>query len=261
MNKEYYSNMLFLRSVLPVLKTVVEGKKSLKKAWTGKSGICQIRCLTEEGHDGTHFIINNGEWTVEKGLSEKKADVELVFTNRSHLNQFFKGKQLPFPVMKGVFAKGGIFLLFMKTLITMGGILASKAPPKEEEDQKVLVKCMFNLLSNGISTLNKLKHPEVHPWVKKSPDRVYAWRVDDHEDLSAYIRLKAGNSRAARGIYKRSMPFFTMRFDCVQSALGILLDTDDMLASTMKGKLIMEGGPEYGAQLGDKMLLIGSLIQ
>ncbi len=261
MDNEYYSNMLFLRSVLPVLKTVAEGKQSLRKSWTGKSGICQISCSTEEGRDGTHFFIENGEWTVKSGLYDGKPDVELIFKNRRHLNQFFKGKQLPFPALKGVFAKGGLFLLFMKTLISMGGILASKTPPKEEEDQKILVKCMFNLLSNGISTLNKLGHPEVHPWVKTSPDRVYAWRVDEHDELSAHIRLKAGNSRAARGIYKRSMPFFTMRFDSILSALGILLDTDDMLASTMSGKLTMEGGPEFGAQLGDRMLLVGSLIQ
>ena len=52
-----------------------------------------------------------------------------------------------------------------------------------------------------------------------------------------------------------------MRFDSILSALGILLDTDDMLTSTMNGKLVMEGGPEFGAQLGDRMLLIGGLIQ
>lgn len=261
MDNEYYSNVLFLRSVLPLMKTVVEGRESLRQSWKGKSGKCQISCSTEEGRDGTHFLIEKGDWIVKKGLCEEKPDVELLFKNRRHLNQFFKGKQLPFPAMKGVFSSGGLFLLFMKTLIAMGGILASKEAPKSSEDQKLLVKCMFYLLSNGISTLNKLNHPEVSPWILKSPDRVYAWSVDGHDDLSAYLRLKAGNSRAARGIYTRSMPFFTMRFDSVISALGILLNTDDMLASTMSGKLIMEGGPEFGAQLGDRMLLIGSLIQ
>ena len=57
------------------------------------------------------------------------------------------------------------------------------------------------------------------------------------------------------------MPFFTMRFDSLPSALGILLSTDDMLDSTKKGKLIMDGAPEFGAQIGGFMLEIGALAK
>ena len=261
MDNEFFANKVFLNSVLPVVKTVVDGKESLKNIWKGKSGVCQINCKTDDGGDGTHFVIEDGEWTVKRGLYEGKPDVELIFKSRSHLNQFFKGKQFPLPAMKGIFKGKGMFLPFMKCLTAMGGLLAATAPPETEEDQRLLVKCMFNLLSTGISTLNKLKHPKVHPWTAKSPDRVYAWAVGDDEDLAAYIRIKAGKSKASRGHYRRSMPFFTMRFDSVRSALGILLSTDDMIESTVSGKLIMEGGPEYGGQLGDHMLLVGSLIQ
>ncbi|MDC7233285.1 MAG: hypothetical protein PQJ58_08630 [Spirochaetales bacterium] len=261
---EYYANKIFLNAVLPVLKTVVEGKASLQKGWKGKNGICQIRCMAgpfDEGDDGTHFLIEEGSWSVKRGLSEEKPDVELVFKSRKHLNNFFKGKQIPFPAMKGVFKGKGMFLPFMQALITMGGLLGSTKPPKSEEDQNLLVKCMFNLLSTGISTLNKLGHPKIKKWTEKSPDRVYAWRVGEDEDLAAYIRIKAGKSKASRGVYRRSMPFFTMKFDTVPSALGILLSIDDMIESTVKGKIIMEGAPEYGSQLGDHMLMIGALIQ
>ncbi|MDC7124902.1 MAG: hypothetical protein PQJ46_05010 [Spirochaetales bacterium] len=267
---DYYTNRIFLDSVLPVLKPVAEGKESLRKAWQGKSGICQISCMTpgevrDDGSsiekDGTHFVIEDGEWTVKRGICESWPKVELVFKSRKHLNNFFKGKQFPLPSMKGVFGGGGLFLLFMKALLAMGGLLASKEPPADDEDARLLVKCMFYLLSTGISTLNKLEHPKVHPWVAASPDRVYAWAVGDDEELAAYIRIKAGKSKASRGVYRRSMPFFTMRFDSVPSALGILLGTDDMIESTVSGKLAMEGGPEYGAQLGDHMMLIGDLIQ
>ena len=79
-------------------------------------------------------------------------------------------------------------------------------------------------------------------------------------ELYAYIRVKAGNSKSARGEYTRSKPFFTMRFDSVDSALGILMQKDNMLESTAKGKLIMEGGPEYGAQLGEFMMLVGPYV-
>lgn len=263
-SEEYYTNKIFLNAVLPVMKTVVEGKESLKKGWNGKNGICQIRCLANEhddADDGTHFLIEEGKWTVKRGLSEESPDVELIFKSRAHLNNFFKGKQIPFPAMKGVIKGKGLFIPFMKTLITMGGLLGSKQAPKSEDDQHLLVKSMFNLLSSGISTLNKLGHPKIKNWTEKSHDRVYAWRVGDDEDLASYLRIKAGKSKASRGVYSRSMPFFTMKFDSVSSALGILLGTDDMIQSTVNGKIIMEGAPEYGSQLGDHMLMIGAMIQ
>ncbi|MBQ7595534.1 MAG: hypothetical protein IJU45_02585, partial [Clostridia bacterium] len=85
--------------------------------------------------------------------------------------------------------------------------------------------------------------------------------VDNHPEVSAYLRVKAGKTRAGRGTYKRAMPFFTMRFDSLDSALGILMSTDDMLESTKAGKLIMDGAPEFGAQIGDYMMLVGSYAQ
>ena len=117
------------------------------------------------------------------------------------------------------------------------------------------------LLSVGISTLNKLGHEKIHEWTLKSPDRVYAWKVNGEESVSAYIRIKAGKSKAGKGEYKRAMPFFTMRFDNLDSALGILMSIDDMLASVREGKLIMDGAPEFGAQIGEYMLLVGALAK
>ena len=57
------------------------------------------------------------------------------------------------------------------------------------------------------------------------------------------------------------MPFFTLRFDSFKSALGTLLGTDDMLESTKSGKLIMDGAPEFGAQLGGFLLMVGDLAK
>ena len=57
------------------------------------------------------------------------------------------------------------------------------------------------------------------------------------------------------------MPFFTLRFDSLKSALGILLGTDDRLESTKQGKLIMDGAPEFGAQIGAYMLTVAGYAQ
>ena len=143
----------------------------------------------------------------------------------------------------------------------MSSLLTAKEPPKDEFTKALLVKCYFYLLSSGISTLNKQGHEAIHNWALKSPDRVYSWAVDGYPDLSAYIRVKAGKSKAGRGVYKRAMPFFTMRFNNLDSALGILMSIDDMLDSVKNGKLIMDGAPEFGAQIGEYMLTVGSYAQ
>ncbi|MBO5896923.1 MAG: hypothetical protein J6Q83_06460, partial [Clostridia bacterium] len=64
-----------------------------------------------------------------------------------------------------------------------------------------------------------------------------------------------------RGEYKRALPFFTMRFNNLDSALGILMSIDDMIESVQQGKLIMDGAPEFGAQIGGYMMYIGSLAK
>jgi hypothetical protein len=140
----------------------------------------------------------------------------------------------------------------------LSALLGATEPPTSERDKALVVRLYFALLSAGISGLNRAGHPEIAAWVARSPDRVYAWAVDGHPEVAAYLRVKAGRTKAARGEYRRSKPFFTLRFDSLDSALGILLDTDDMLASTAAGKLIMEGAPEFGAQIGAFMLAVGA---
>lgn len=252
---EIYSNRIFLNAVLPLVKVIVEDTESLKKGFQGKTGKIQISALGDEGKVGTHFIIEDGEWTVKLGITESP-DVELEFKSIKAFNDFFKGKSKKLPKIKG-FKNLGLLIYTFKSLLKMADMLGATEPPKDEDEKELLVKLYFYLLSAGISQLNKAGHPKVSNWAKKSPDRVYAWAVDGKPNLCAYIRVKAGNSRSARGKYTRSKPFFTMRFDSVDSALGILLQTDDLIESTVKGKLIMEGAPEFGAQIGDFMIMVG----
>ena len=50
-----------------------------------------------------------------------------------------------------------------------------------------------------------------------------------------------------------------MKFDTAQHALMILLGTGDMLQMTKDKQLIMEGAPEFGAMIGDYMMIVGDL--
>ena len=86
---------------------------------------------------------------------------------------------------------------------------------------------------------------------------MFALAIQDRPEFSSFIRIKGGKSRSARGEYTRSKPFFTLKFDSVESALGIFLNQLDMIQASMDGKILMEGGPEYGKDLGKLMLLVG----
>lgn len=256
-----YSTELFLYAVCPLLKTILEDRPALQTAWQKKRTVAQISCLEQDGKKAIHYIFENGACTPKKGVSEEPIDIELEFKSPEHLCSFFKGKLLPLPKMKGALKHFSAFLNFMKLLLVMSGLLGAKTAPKKIEDQKLLVKCMFYLLSRGISLLNKLGHPAAAAWAAASPDRVYAWEVEGEPELSAWLRVCKGHTKARRGLYTKSIPFFTMKFDSPKSALGILQETDDMIEATIQQRLIMVGGPEFGAQLGDLMLTVGGLVK
>ena len=261
-NEVLLTNKIFLNAALPLLKVIANDVPSLAKKFEKIHCIYQVSALDPSAPDGkyaTHFTVNNGEWKVCADKVATNAHIELEFKNMETMNAFFKGKIGPstLPKMKGVVKKPLEFAAFMAVLLKMSSLLTITEAPADEETQKLAVKCFFYLLSSGISQLNKHGHEGVHDWASKSPDRVYAWAVDGHPEVSAFLRVKAGKTRSGRGTYKRAMPFFTMRFDSLPSALGILLSTDDMLESTKRGKLIMDGAPEFGAQIGDFMIQVG----
>lgn len=254
-NQDRYASIIFLNAVLPLLKVIIESEDKLKRKFSTLSGIVQISAMNDNEKVATHYLIDEGEIKVVKGVHQSPT-LELCFNSVESFNGFFKGTSKKLPKFKGL-KHIKLFLATLTALLRMAKLLGLNVPPNDEEEKKLLVRLYFYLLSSGISQLNKAGHPEISKWVKKSPDRVYAWTVSDDESLSAFIRLKAGNSKASRGIYKRAKPFFTMRFDSPESALGILMETDDMIESTIQGKLVMEGAPEYGAQLGNYMTIVG----
>lgn len=265
-NEEIYSSVIFFNAVLPVMKVIANDVPELKKKFKGMNAVVQISALDPDypkGKRSTCFYIKNGEWTVKLDTIHNSPDVEIGFNSIEAMNGFFKGKMnlktLPRKI-KGV-NKMNVFVPFVSVLLKMSSLLSATEAPKDKATQELMVKCFFYLLSTGISKLNKVGHPEIHDWALKSPDRVYAWAVDGYPAVSAHMRVKEGNTKAGRGDYKKAMTFFTLRFNSLESALGILLDTDDMLEAVKAGRLIMDGAPEFGGQIGGFMLEVGALAK
>jgi hypothetical protein len=165
---DLYSNRVILNSVLPLFKVLVESKPELARGFAGKNAVVQFSAVNGEDKTATHFVIKNGVWTVVLGTTEKP-EVEFEFKSISDFNNFFKGKSLKLPKIKGL-RHLGIVIPTFKTLLTLSKVMGAKITPESEEEKDLLVKMFFYLLTSGISQLNKAGHPVISNWVAKSPD-------------------------------------------------------------------------------------------
>jgi len=260
-----YALRIFFFSALPLLKVIAETDPGYKKKFAGKSFVFQVSVLSDEfkktGKLATHFVVENGAWTTHVCESHPKPDIELEFSTPEKFILFFTGKGMPLPKMKGVLKNFGKFVAILLTLLRMAGLLQAKDAPEKLEDQTMLIKLYFYLLSNGISQLNKVNHPATKAFTEKSPDRTYAYAVNGYEDLQAWVRVKQGNTVAGHGAYKRCKPFLTMRFDNPIHALDILMSKGDMVEYMKQGFLTVEGAPEFGGVIGALMMDVGYYAQ
>lgn len=260
-----YALRIFFFSALPLLKVIAETDPSYVKKFKGKSFVFQVSVLSDEfkktGKLATHFVVENGAWTTHVCETHEKPDIELEFPTVEKFILFFTGKGMPLPKMKGVLKNFGKFVAILLTLLRMAGLLQAKDAPAKLEDQTMLIKLYFYLLSNGISQLNKVGHKATKAFTETSPDRTYAYAVEGYEDLQAWLRVKQGNTVAGHGEFKRCKPFLTMKFDTPMHALDILMSKGDMVEYIKQGFLTIEGAPEFGAVLGGLMLDVGYYAQ
>lgn len=258
-----YQTIVFLGAVIPVLKPIVAAKPELARGFAHRTAVVQISALTPDGVsvDGraprlaTHLVIDDGELGVKLG-PHAAPNVEIEFSSPTKLNAFFTGG-VALPRIRGLAGNVPVLVATVRSLLAMASLLGASEPLDDPREQALLTQCMFYLLTSGISQLNRAGHPRLRKWSGWQPDRVYQLKVDGDPELAAFVRVKAGRTRSARGLYTRSRPFFAMAFDSPRSALGILLDVDDMIESTVASKIVMQGAPEYGAELGELMQLVG----
>ncbi len=256
-----YTNKVFMAGALPLMKVIAEDDPTIRRLFRLQriNAVYQVSAKNGSKKEAVHFIVTKGEWEVFQGeyTGPKKIDAELAFSSLEKMNGFMKSDFSKLPAIK--IHSPRKFALFMMVLLKMSSVLTATEIPEDEATQLLTIKCFFYLLSTGISALNKMGNPKVSEWVKKSPDRCYQFEVLGYPELSAYLRVAEGKSKAGKGHYERSDPFFTMAFDCPESALMILMGKGDMFKMTANRQLIMKGGPEFGVQLSEYMFYIQEL--
>ncbi|MEG1548458.1 MAG: hypothetical protein RR232_07840 [Clostridia bacterium] len=260
MQNDLYAARIFFNSALPLLRVIVENTPAIEKKFAGKNFVFQVSALYDKAAEGklaTHFVVRDGSFDCKVSQVHPSPDIEFVFPSLNEFILFFSGRGMPLPKMHGAMKHFGTFAAIMQALLKMAGLLQAKDAPKDETDQRLLVKLYFYLLANGISQLNKAGEEKIHKWALDSPDRAYAFAVTGYDDLQSYIRVKEGNTKAGHGAYPRCKPFLTLRFDNPMHALDILMGKGDMIGYIAQKYLTVEGAPEFAGIVGEFMFLVG----
>ena len=261
LSDEQLTSRIVLRAVLPVIKVMVEEDAAIKKAFEGVSGRVQFQAQDTDGPVGACLVFDNGAFSVEQGIAENY-DLLFAFASLKRMNDMFRGKPTalpqPGPLLSGLVSKPGLLIKTFKILLGMK-ILMPTAKPKTREKMHLKVKMTLYMVSTALSQMNKSGDPEMSAWTAKQPERIYQWSVDG-EDIACHIKIKAGKSKAGRGMYTRRQPFVHMHFSSIENALPVLANEVDSVTAISKGWVTNDGSPEYGGRIGDFMMRIAGLL-
>lgn len=261
LSDEQLAGKIVLHAVLPVIKVLLEDDPAFKKPFEGLSGIVQFRAQDTDTPVGAYLVFDKGDFRVEQGIFEGKADLLFDFPSLKSMNDMFRGKPvLPRlgPLLKAIPGRFGLLLKTFKVLLAMK-ILMPNTQPKTPEKAYLKVKMSLYMVSTALSRMNKAGDPDMKAWTSKQPERIYQWSVEG-SDIACYLKVKAGNTKAGRGVYTRRQPFVHMRFSSVDNALPVLSNSVDTVTAIAQGLLVNDGSPEYGGRVGDFMLRIAKLL-
>lgn len=245
---------LFLRSVLPLLRVVLEDDEAAARPFAGLSFRAQIE--TQDGH-GACLCFENGELSVEPAPREAaEVAVRFIFKDRRTLNSFFAGKPIR-PRVKGL--RHPRLLWKTVRLLSSLRILHPQGRPKNPAARALRVKLLLYLVTQAIEQLHRGGHATMNELVSTSPDRVYQWTVTS-ERIGAYLRIKHGRVQAGFGTCRARRPFVHFVFPDVEAALAVLTATDSQMSGVREGRVQTFGSPEYTRKISLLMQKVDALL-
>jgi hypothetical protein len=246
---------LFFRAAFPVMKVPLNDDPKMKKLFENVEGKVQFSADNGEEKIGSYLTFDKGEFTATEGLCGDP-EITMHFSSVEKLNIMLGGGSA-LPKIKG-FRHFGLLIKVFRLLMSLK-LMMPTARPKDPLKQHMKVKMSIYMITTALSTLNKLGDSGMKEWTSKQPDRIYQFVVepyDEEKGIAAYLRVKAGNTKAGRGIYKRRRPFVHFRFKTVEGALKVLLKEVEFVEAVEKGCVAIDGSPEYSAQLNDFMAVL-----
>lgn len=268
--KDLMISRLFFNAAFPVMKVPLTDDPSFRKKFSSVSARVQVqatvppemRPFTEGDMIGCVLRFDRGEFSREEGFCEKP-DLLLHFDSVKKMNDMFSGgSSLP---SLGKLLKRGKLGLLMKVLSLLMSLklMMPSSRPKDPLKRYLKVKMSLYMITTALSLYNKYGDEAMGAWTAGQPDRIYQFSVEPYDaetGIAAYLRVKWGKTKAGRGLYARRKPFVHFRFHGVDGALKVLLKEAEFVESVEKGYVLIEGSPEYAAQLNDTMGVLQGMM-
>ena len=260
MDREVLTTHLFYRAAFPVMKVLLHDDPSVRKAFDGVTATVLFEATSPDGEVLPCTIrIADGDLSVTEAPCTD-ADLTFRFSSTAHLNTLLRGG-LAMPRIGGWY-RLGMVTKFMRLLLGLK-LMAPSARPTGPVKRYLKVKMSLYMITTALSVYNKLDTPEMTAWTAPQPDRIYQFVVEPYEEergIAAYLRVKAGRTKAGRGVYRRRSPFVHFRFSGVDGALAVLLKDLAFVESVEAGAVQVDGSPEYAQQLNDLMATLQGMM-
>jgi len=243
---------LFLRAALPLVKVVREDDWTMRYLTKNMNAVVQFRVKGTE--TGAYLLFADDGLEVVQGIHESPT-VAFVFSTLVSMNDFFSGK-LALPWIEGIW-RLDVIIRTVPLLLSLK-MLMPEVDPKSPEKRALKAKLLLYMVTTALSQLNKAGDPGMADLAKKSPDRVYQWIVEGGP--AVYLRMKAGKTKAGRGIYTRRRPFVLMKFPDIEGAYQVLTSKVALVEAVKEGYVATEGAMEYSKEIGIRMQAVEELL-
>ncbi len=257
--RELLRARIFLCAALPTVKVLLEDDPATKKRFARAVATVQFVARNQPHPVGAYIRFENGDAAVVQGFAGddgRVPDLTFTFPSLAKLNDFFAGKTVV-PGIKGL--RKPVLLAKVLTLLLGLKLMLPSSQPKSPEKRALKVKLTLYMITTALSQYNKSGDPEMSRWTAKQPDRIYQFSVEP-EGIAAYLRVRAGQTKAGRGVYARRRPFVHFRFHGADGALAVMNREVEFVDGVGRGMVRIDGAPEYAANLNDFMMRVQALL-
>lgn len=234
---------------------------------------CHIVFLSEEEaaktEEGKRFKVYEGKYEGDLPV------IDMAFPSIKSLLGVFKGNTpldmlgIVKPLLKNMFKKGTFRFLFL--MLNLMKMMPDYVPDASDPwGQYLKVKMSLYMITRAMSRANKLGWEPMTKWTEKQTDRIYQFRVgatrdkDGNElypEIAAYLRVKAGKTKAGRGEYTRKRPFVLLDFPNPDGCIAVLSGRYEFVqAVEHKCVTVIGSGDSYAVQFNNIMNALQAML-
>ena len=251
---------LFFRAAFPVMKVPLQDDPRMRDRFADVCATVQFVADNGDAPLGCWLDFNRGEFSATEGLCDDP-DLTLRFSSVAKLNTMLSGGTA-LPRISGALRHPLLLVKVLLLLLSLTLMLPS-SKPKDPLKRYLKLKMTLYMITTALSVYTKIEGGELGEWARYQPDRIYQFTVeadDEAQQIAAYLRVKAGKTKAGRGTYRYRRPFVHFRFQGVDGALPVLAKEVAFVESVELGYVQVDGSPEYAAELNDFMTMLQDML-